>query len=641
MLHIHGLDKRFAGKILFNEAEAHLGYRSRVALMGPNGAGKSTLTKIILGLESPDAGSVSRAQNLVIGYLPQDLPKYTGGTVFTEVMRQDGRREGLKKTRAELEAGFEKKDPTEAELERYGRIIEELDHLDEYKLEARAKSILHGMGFKTSDFDRDLSEFSGGWLMRVALSRILLMDPDLLLLDEPTNHLDLESLLWLEDFLQSFRGAMLLISHDTGFLNRMVHEVMEIENQRLWVYRGNLDAYVLQKQERLAVMQSQYDSQQAKIAEIEEFVSRFGAKASKARQAQSRVKQLQKMERIEMPEDRSHIRFRFPPAPHSGREVVTMKNAGVTYGDKPVFKNLDWVISRGSRTAIVGVNGAGKTTLLKVLSGAIEPTTGEVKPGHAVKTGYYAQMQSESLNPQKTILQELEMVAPDMPMAQVRAIAGAFLFSGDAVQKKCGVLSGGEKARVALAKLLLAPSNFLILDEPTNHLDVESRGVLLEALQNYEGTLCLVSHDREFVSPLVDTVLEIEPTPTGSLVTKLLGGYEDYLSRKIKESSEAFKRESISESRSTDLEVPETLTPQKPSNNKIRGWEREKEKVEAEITKLEKKQAGLREVMADPTTYEDKEKSKELILEQRSLESELGKKIARWEELCLYLENQS
>jgi len=640
MLHIHGLDKRFAGKVLFNEAEAHLGYRSRVALMGPNGAGKSTLTKIILGLESPDAGSVSRAQNLVIGYLPQDLPKYTGGTVFTEVMRQDGRREGLKKTRAELEAGFEKKDPTEAELERYGRIIEELDHLDEYKLEARAKSILHGMGFKTSDFDRDLSEFSGGWLMRVALSRILLMDPDLLLLDEPTNHLDLESLLWLEDFLQSFRGAMLLISHDTGFLNRMVHEVMEIENQRLWVYRGNLDAYVLQKQERLAVMQSQYDSQQAKIAEIEEFVSRFGAKASKARQAQSRVKQLEKMERIEMPEDRSNIRFRFPPAPHSGREVITMKNAGVTYGDKPVFKNLDWVISRGSRTAIVGVNGAGKTTLLKVLSGAIEPTTGEVKPGHAVKTGYYAQMQSESLNPQKTILQELEMVAPDMPMAQVRAIAGAFLFSGDAVQKKCGVLSGGEKARVALAKLLLAPSNFLILDEPTNHLDVESRGVLLEALQNYEGTLCLVSHDREFVSPLVDTVLEIEPTSTGSLVTKLLGGYEDYLARKIKESSEAFKRESISESKSPDFEVSEDLTPQKPSNNKIRGWEREKEKVEAEITKLEKKQADLREVMADPATYEDKEKSKELVLEQRALESELGKKIARWEELCLYLENQ-
>lgn len=635
MIHLQGISKQYGSKVLFEGAEAHLGHRSKVALIGPNGAGKSTLIRVILGHESPDSGRVVRGQHVVIGHLAQEVPRFEGRTVLSEVMRLDGRRESLVETRIELEKSFENQSASDADLERYGRILEELDHLDEYRLEARAKEILMGIGFQISDFDRPLTAFSGGWLMRVALSRILLMEPDLLLLDEPTNHLDLESLLWLEEFLQSFRGAMLLVSHDSAFLNRVVHEVLEIDQKRLWSYRGNLDAYSIQKEERLTVLRAQYEGQQAKIAEIESFVARFGAKATKARQAQSRLKQLEKMERIELPDDRSTVRFRFPPAPHSGKEVVTFRKAGLSYGEKTVFRDLDWVVRRGSRVAIVGVNGAGKTSLLKLLSGQMEATTGEVKHGHEVKVGYYAQMQAESLKMSNTILQELEQVAPEMPVSQVRGIAGAFLFSGSAVEKKCGVLSGGEKARVALAKLLLSPSNFLILDEPTNHLDVESRGVLLDALQDYEGTLCIVSHDRSFMGPLVDSVLEIVPSEgSGSRVNQLLGTYDDYLARKIAEAAQANEHKPLKAqpvAKAEEAPIPQRMT---PSHNQKRSWERERDRLEAEIAAHEKRQNELHLFFADTQTYEDKALSLKYMEEQRELEKKLGEKLSRWEELC-------
>lgn len=674
MIHIHGISKQYGSKTLFENAEAHIGHRSRVALVGPNGAGKSTLIRILLGHESPDSGSVSRASHLAIGYLAQEVPQSREGSILSEVLRMDGRREGLVQLKQELEENFVNNPEDEAALERYGRIVEELDLMDESRIEARAKEILLGMGFKVTDFDRRLAELSGGWLMRVALSRILLMDPDLLLLDEPTNHLDLESLLWLEEFLKAFRGAMLLVSHDTAFLNRMVTEVLEIDQKKLWIYRGNLNAYAEQKSQRLEVLKSQYAGQQAKIAEIESFVERFGAKATKARQAQSRLKQLEKMDLIELPEDRSNVRFRFPQAPHSGKEVITMKGATVRFGQKTVFKDLDWVVRRGSRVAIVGVNGAGKTTLLKLLSGQFEPSEGEARLGHEVKVGYYAQMQSESLNMSKTILEELEMTAREMPVSQVRAIAGAFLFTGESVQKKCGVLSGGEKARVALAKLLLSPSNFLILDEPTNHLDVESRGVLLDALRDYSGTLCLVSHDRSFVSPLVDSVLEIQPqqgSEQGSRVIQLLGGYEDYLEKKQREvalsvgSKKSNDRPSLrgaSEQQPSrgaepvrtgrtdrsggssrndgndDPFLPLSDASRQPSHNQKRNWERERQRLEGAIAQHEKRQAELHLELADPNTYQDKNHSFRLIEEQRSVAKNLSEKLARWEELCLLLE---
>lgn len=642
MIHLLELSKQFGSKVLFEKAEAHIGYRSRMALIGPNGAGKSTLIRIILGQDTPDTGQVIRVGHLSIGYLAQEVPKFAGTTVLAEVMRLDGRREDLLQAKKELEEALshanEASADTAADLEHYGRVIEELEHLDEYRLESRAKEILSGMGFKPSDFDRPLTEFSGGWLMRVALSRVLLMDPDLLLLDEPTNHLDLESLLWLESFLGNYQGALLLVSHDTAFLNRMVTEVLEIDQNQLWTYKGNLDAYSVQKSERLAILRAQYEGQQAKIAEIEAFVERFGAKATKARQAQSRLKQLEKMERIELPEDRTSVRFRFPPAPHSGKEVITVKNGALSFGEKKVFRDLNWVIRRGSRVAIVGVNGAGKTTLLKLLSGELSPTSGEVRPGHLVKLGYYAQHQAESLNLNHTILQELEAIVPEMPISQVRAIAGAFLFTGDAVQKKCAVLSGGEKARVALAKLLLSPSNFLILDEPTNHLDVESRGVLLDALSDFDGTLCIVSHDRDFISPLVDSVLEIEPTPQGSRVTQLLGGYDDYLQRKIQDLAQA--KELTRKRAVTQATTPEPQPTQRnsgPSNNQKIKWTRERDDLEKKIATLEQRQTEIHELLADSATYQDKTQSMSLAEEQRLLAASLNEKMTQWEELCSLL----
>lgn len=642
MLHIQGLHKQYGSKILFHQADAHIGHRSRVALVGPNGAGKSTLIKMILGMESPDEGQITRANHLAIGYLPQDIPKMSGRTVLAETMRMDGRREELLKAKIELEELFQK-EAEERDLERYGRVMEELEHLDEYRLESRAKAILMGMGFKLSDFDRSLTEFSGGWLMRVALSRILLLDPDLLLLDEPTNHLDLESLLWLEEFLKRASGAMLVISHDTGFLNRLVTEVLEVDQKSLWSYNGNLEAAKVQKDERLTLLRAQYESQQSKIADIEAFVDRFGAKATKARQAQSRLKQLEKMELIELPEEKSAVRFRFPPAPHSGKDVVTMKNAGVKFGERVLFRDLNWLLRKGTRTAIVGINGAGKTTLLKLLAQTLPATTGEVKLGHEVLVGYYSQMQTETLNMKNSVSQELESVAPDMPIAQVRAIAGAFLFSGDSVHKPCQVLSGGEKARVALAKLLLTPANFLILDEPTNHLDVDSREVLLKALQDFSGTLCLVSHDREFVAPLVDTILEIEPTPTGSEVIHSTQTYADYLERKMREASATLSGSELA--RSGGAAGQSAGAPAKadsaagadskkaPSNNQKIAWKKEFEKLEARIAVLEKKKAELDAQIADPATYGDKEKTHTVLNGQRDVGAELEASYTRWEEL--------
>jgi ATP-binding cassette subfamily F protein 3 len=644
MLHIQELSKQFGPKTLFQGAEAFIGQRSKVALIGPNGAGKSTLIKIILGLESPDDGTVSRANHLAIGYLPQEIPKMSGATVLEETLRMDGRLQDLRKAKSEFEDSFSIDTPSSESLERYGRILEELEHLDEYRLEARAKGILGGMGFRPEDFDRKLSEFSGGWLMRVALSRILLMDPDLLLLDEPTNHLDLESLLWLEEFLRRHRGAMLIISHDIAFLNRLVDEVLEIDQRQLWSYRGNLDSYQVQKAERLKVLRSQYAGQQAKVAEIEAFVTRFGSKATKARQAQSKLKQLEKMDLIELSDARETVKFRFPPVPHSGKEIVTAQNASVRFGEKTIFKDLTWQIRKGTRTAIVGVNGAGKTTLLKLLAQELSSATGEVKLGHEVKIGYYSQMQAESLNFKNTVLQELENVAPSMPVAQVRAIAGAFLFSGEAVEKRCGVLSGGEKARVALAKLLLSPANFLILDEPTNHLDIESRGVLLDALLDYSGTLCLVSHDRDFVAPLVDTLLEIEPQPGGSKVIHSTKTYEDYLAGKLNEAAAQLSSSALNEKGPVTSKEERTLETTSsirlaPSTNQKKSWQREKEKLEVDISRLEKEQSRLQVEMSDPATYSDKAKTLQLIQQQQDIEKELGQKMARWEEVSLHLES--
>jgi ATP-binding cassette subfamily F protein 3 len=646
MIQLRGLSKQYGAKVLFEEAFASLGEKSRIALIGANGAGKSTLIRMILGEEALDQGSIVKSPYIKIGHLAQELPKFENRTVMEEVMRLDGRREEIlaqkedleKKMQAQSGAGEDR-----ATLEAYSRVLEEFDALDEYRLPSRAARILEGVGFSESDFHRNLAELSGGWLMRVALARVLLLQPDLLILDEPTNHLDLESLLWLEEFLKGYPGAILMVSHDRLFLNRLVDEVWEIDQKRIQSYAGNLDAFVLQKEERLKVLEAQYEGQQQKAAELRAFIERFGAKASKARQAQSRAKQLEKMEFIELPESRSKVRFRFPSCPSSGKEVVTLKNSAVRFGDgtpsaKTIFSNFDWILQRGARVAIVGVNGAGKTTLLKTLArglpGEVKLNEGSLKLGHQVKVGYYSQLQAETLRLDRTILEELEDTAPHLDIAEVRGVAGAFLFTGDAVDKKIGVLSGGEKARVALAKLLLTPNNFLLLDEPTNHLDSDSREVLLQALMDYQGTLCLVSHDRDFVAPLADQLLEIRD----QRVTPLVSTYEEYLSKKVDETREKLKRTLKPDSAKPTLgESTHRLSAPKVSNNQRRAWESELKKIETEISRLEKRILELNDSIATHDHLAEPERLRGWIEEQSKAQILLDEKMARWEELGVLL----
>lgn len=639
MLQIRDLSKSYGSKTLFEDATIFLDDRSRVGLIGPNGAGKSTLIKMILGQESYEQGDISLKRNRVIGHLAQELPKFDNRTVIEEVMRLDGRREIVLKERAELEARLET-DASEEVMNRYAEVMQEMEAFDEYRLPSRAEQILEGVGFKSTDFHRNLSEFSGGWLMRVALARVLLLQPDLLILDEPTNHLDLESVIWLEEFLGNYPGAILAVSHDRTFLNRMITSVWEIDQRKINPFAGNLDAYVVQKEERLVLMASQRAGQDAKIAEMQSFVDRFGAKATKARQAQSRMKQIEKLEEqlIELPESKAGVQFRFPPCPPSGKEVVTMKNAAMSFGSKTIFSNFDWILKRGASVAIVGVNGAGKTTLLKALTGVLPLSAGSVKLGHNVQVGYYSQLQAESLDGESTILHELETVAPKLTQSELRGVAGAFLFTGESVFKKIKVLSGGEKARVALAKLLLLPNNFLVLDEPTNHLDQDSRQVLLQALQSYEGTLCLVSHDRDFVAALADELLEIE----NQKVTPLILTYEEYVQKKIKETKERIK----TPAKNTVVlnhpgagvglmnePSPKPARSEKPSNNQLRGWAKEIEKLEREILSLESQQTEINEKLSGEDFSKNSIGLNDLIEEQTKNQTNLDQKVSRWEEV--------
>ncbi len=632
MIQAHSISKQYGSKVLFENANVFIGDQTRAAIVGPNGSGKSTLVRLILNQEHPDSGRIIRSQNWELGHLAQELPTLEEGSIFSTVMNFGDRVETLKKTKHALEDAFAKGSQDPKDLEAYEKVFTALERFDEFRLEARAKEILMGMGFKSSDFSRSLSEFSGGWLMRVVFSRILLVEPDLILLDEPTNHLDLETVLWLEQFLKNYPKAMLIISHDTAFLNSLVEEVIEIDQKKIFQYRGNLQAQAIQKQARLEFLQAQYQNQQTKIEQLQEFIDRNRAKASKATQAQSRVKQLEKIKKIELPKTNSTIEFRFPPTPAGGKEVITLKNVKVQFGEKQIFEKLNWTLSKGTKVIVTGVNGAGKTTLLKVLSGQLQPSSGEIKWGHQVQVGYYAQHQSETLDLKKTVLEELEETAAHLPVSQIRGIAGAFLFSGDAVEKKCSVLSGGEKARVALAKLLLVPSNFLILDEPTNHLDKDSRDVLLQALQEYPGTICLVTHDRDFAASLVNCVLEIhlgiqknEP----SQIIPLLGSYEDYLQKKLKEIASQ-------EAKSKNLSLPKVET-QKPSiqknkNGKKNTQEKKQLSLEQEIIKLETKIKELDFLLIEKASSHHSEIA-QLMKEREKIQEILQQKEKDWETL--------
>jgi ATP-binding cassette, subfamily F, member 3 len=519
MIHLNNIYKQYGSQILFQNASMQILPKTRNGLVGPNGAGKTSVFRLITGEEEPDKGDIACSKKTVIGYFSQDVGEMSGNSVLEEVMSAAGEVMEMAHQMREMESRMSEPmdDDALAELlEQYGTITEIFEHRGGYDLESRAKAILSGLGFAEEDFSLPVETYSGGWKMRIALARILTINPDVLLLDEPTNHLDIESILWLEEWLASdYKGSLLMTCHDRDFMNRIVSRVIEIANGQATIYNGNYDFYLQEREVRREQQKASYRRQQEMLAKEEDFIARFAARVSHAAQVQSRIKKLEKIERIALPPEQKVMKFDFPIPPRSGEDVLHLKNLGkewqtVNGETKPVFSGLNGTIRRREKIALVGINGAGKSTLLKVITAQTEATSGEVVTGAAVTTGYFSQHSMDILNPDHTVFEAIQEVLPLENIGVIRNLCAAFLFQGDDVEKKIANLSGGEKSRVVLAKLLSRPLNFLVLDEPTNHLDILSREVLLKALQKFEGTLLLVSHDRHFLRSLVNRVFEID-----------------------------------------------------------------------------------------------------------------------------------
>ncbi|MET4206267.1 ATPase subunit of ABC transporter with duplicated ATPase domains [Bradyrhizobium sp. LA2.1] len=530
MIRLDNVSKQAGHQILFIEASAALNKGEKIGLVGPNGAGKTTLFRMIAGEELPDEGQVSTDRGITIGYFNQDVGEMSGRSAVAEVMDGAGPVSEVAAELRELEAAMadpDKADQMDEIIARYGEVQHAFEELDGYALDGRAREALSGLGFSQEMMDGDVGKLSGGWKMRVALARILLMRPDVMLLDEPSNHLDLESLIWLEKFLHDFEGTLLMTSHDREFINRVISKVIEIDSGSLTTYTGDYEFYEQQRAQNEKQQQAQFERQQAMLAKEIKFIERFKARASHAAQVQSRVKKLDKIERVEPPRRRQSIAFDFLPAPRSGEDVVALKNVHKGYGSKRIYDGLDFMIRRRERWCVMGVNGAGKSTLLKLIAGASEPDEGTVAVGGSVKMGYFAQHAMDLLDGERTVFQSLEDQFPTAGQGSLRALAGCFGFSGDDVEKRCRVLSGGEKARLVMAKMLFDPPNFLVLDEPTNHLDLATKEMLITALSDFEGTMLFVSHDRHFLATLSNRVLEL--TPEG--IHQFGGGYTEYVAR--------------------------------------------------------------------------------------------------------------
>ncbi len=530
MIRIENISKSASHRILFIEASAALNRGEKVGLVGPNGAGKTTLFRMITGQEQPDEGQVASDKHVTIGYFNQDVGEMTGRSAVAEAMEGAGPVSAVATELRELEARMvdpDQLDQMDEIIERYGEVQARYEELDGYSLEGRAREVLAGLSFSQEMMDGDVGKLSGGWKMRVALARILLMRPDVMLLDEPSNHLDIESLIWLENFLKTYDGALLMTSHDREFMNRIVNKIIEIDAGSLTSYTGDYGFYEQQRAQNEKQQQAQFERQQAMLAKEIKFIERFKARASHASQVQSRVKKLEKIDRVEPPKRRQSVAFDFLPAPRSGEDVVSLKQVHKTYGSRRIYEGLDFMIRRKERWCIMGVNGAGKSTLLKLIAGTAKPDNGTVTVGASVKLGYFAQHSMDLLDGDSTVLQWLEQRFPKAGQAPLRALSGCFGFSGDDVEKKCRVLSGGEKARLVMAAMLFDPPNFLVLDEPTNHLDLDTKEMLIKALGEYEGTMLFVSHDRHFLGALSNRVLEL--TPDG--IHQYGGGYTEYVER--------------------------------------------------------------------------------------------------------------
>jgi ATPase subunit of ABC transporter with duplicated ATPase domains len=529
------IGKQYGKQILFVDASFQLNPGEKVGLVGPNGSGKTTLFRMIVGEEAPDEGEVSVPKKLTIGYFRQDVEEMSGRSVLDETIAGSGR---LGQLHHELEdLNHAMADPARAAdmdgiLARFGEVQEEYEHLGGYALEAQAREVLHGLGFADDRIDADVGELSGGWKMRVAMARVLLGSPDVLLMDEPTNHLDIESIIWLEQYLKSLRGALLMTSHDREFMNRIVSKIAEIDGGEITTYSGNYDFYERERAIREANREAAYARQQAMLAKEQRFIERFAAHAAKAAQVQSRVKALEKIEKIELPKKRRVVKFDFRTPPRSGEQVATLDGVTKRYGRRIVHDGLNMTIRRGERWCVMGKNGAGKSTLLKIVAGALEPDEGTVTLGASLRLGYFAQQSLDLLDPDLTIEQQLQKDFPAESIGVLRNLAGAFQFSGDDVDKRIRMLSGGEKTRLVMARMLLEPPNFLVLDEPTNHLDLATKEMLLDALHGFEGTMLFVSHDREFLKGLSNRVLELGgESGTEAQPHAYPGTYEEYVAR--------------------------------------------------------------------------------------------------------------
>ena len=653
MLQLSQAGKRFGQKLLFEDANWLITPDERTGLVGGNGTGKSTLLKILAGVESLDYGTLTRVKGMTLGYLPQDGLAMRGKTVFEECHSVFDHLYALEEESFELTKVLSEKDPKSKEYaaaaERYSDIADQLHVHDIYTLDSQVGAVLGGLGFSKEDWERKTEEFSGGWQMRIALAKLLLQKPSLLLLDEPTNHLDIESRNWLEEYLHGYENAFILISHDRYFLDVTVNKTVEIWNKRMQTYHGNYEKYVTQKEERKTQLLSAYKNQRDRIEALEAFINRFRAQATKAKQVQSRIKELEKIERIEIPEEEATIHFTIPQPPASGRTVIEVNNLTKVYprpdgGDKTILEDVSFSIDRGDRIALVGANGAGKSTLIRMLSQLEPPTSGEIKLGHNVLADYFAQDQYKVLDPAAKMLDDISGIAPKVPQTELRSLLGCFMFSGDDVFKTLGVLSGGERNRYAMAKMLVSPANMLLLDEPTNHLDLRAKDVLLDAIRNFTGTVLFVSHDRYFIDGLATRVFEVEDRR----VHIYPGNYEDYLWRK--QGGPEKVSASLTNSFQATATVTNTSAPAPvavaPVLNSVKRLNPIKLKqledrlafAEQEIPRLESAITVAEEKLGVFTTAEEAQRN---ASELDTLRDQRASLLSDWEELSLTLEEQA
>jgi ATP-binding cassette, subfamily F, member 3 len=630
LLHARGLSVRFGPKVLFEEASFTLGHHDRAGLIGPNGSGKSTLMKILAGRAESDAGSLQLVRRARAGYLPQELSELPPGSVIDGVLASvPGRvhlEERIEAAQSALEGAVTEADQVELGGE-LAELHEDLAHHEELYGRHRAEEILTGLGFSQQSFAKPASQLSGGWRMRAALAALLLQDPELLLLDEPTNHLDVPTLEWFDSFLRRSRKALLLVSHDREFLDRQIDRVLSLEPEGLRAYAGNYERYLELRATEEEHLQAQAEKQERRRSQVLAFIERFRAKATKARQVQSRVKMLEKEEIVQVREERATVRFRFPEAPRSGREVALLENVDKSYGPLTIYQGLSAQILRGERIGVVGLNGAGKTTLLRLLAEELLPDSGKVTLGHNVITGYFAQHHTESLNPARTILQEIHGLVPTEPQSWVRGVLGSFLFSGDDVDKRIGVLSGGERARVALARLLVVPSNFLLMDEPTNHLDLDSSEALIDALTRYEGTLLFVSHNRSFVNGLATQIWEVRD----GKIDAQTGDLDDWTARR-KASSDAPTIAQVQSAGGQGAQARRERAQVREQREKLLGpIKKQIAALESRIAALEEEKKTAETALADPATFADATKSAPLVTRYREASQKLEELYARWE----------